>query len=162
MFRIQKGLVILLLVVVSITWNNTQGGQNWQDGKSKVCIVMTTESNADFSHLMDRIGRDYGFHVVFAFPPHAAVGYVPTIIKDRIPGDNSFQIMDNHSFSQQSLSSRLEPTDLSKLVAAWNAFSDPESVRGREEDKSDSGKAPFPLINDVIVEDLGDRTDIME
>gem|GEM_PF-4618577 len=159
MFRIQKRLVILLLMVISITWSNTSGGRNWQEGKSKVCVVVTAESNDGFSQLVDRIERDYGFQVVFAFPPHAAVGYVPTIIKDRIPGDNSFQLMDDHSFSEGSLSSRFEPTDLSKLVAAWNAFSDPESVRGREEDKSDSGKAPFPLINDVIVEDSGDRTE---
>jgi len=113
MFRIQKRLVILLLMVSFIAGSNTQGGQNWQDGKSKVCIVMTTESNADFSHLVDRIERDYGFQVVFAFPPHAAVGYVPTIVMDRTPDDNSFQIMHDHSFSERSLSSRLEPTDLS-------------------------------------------------
>jgi hypothetical protein len=157
-FRIQKRLVIPLLMVIFITGGNTQGGQDWQDGKSKVCVVMTSESNADFSHLVDRVERDHGFQVVFAFPPHAAVGYVPTIVKDRIPGDDSFQMMDDHSFSERSLSSRLEPNDLSKLVAAWNAFSDPESVRGRE-DKSDSGKAQFPLINDMIVEDSDDRTE---
>lgn len=147
----QRGLVALFVTILLVAYQTAQAEPNWRQGKSKVCVSMATNCNEDFLELLDRLEAQYGLQVVLAFPPNAAVGYMPTMLRGKINDDGNFIFMDDHNFSKNALSTWFDATDLNKLVSAWIAFSNPDSIRKPEADESACRETPQPLCLPTIL-----------
>lgn len=139
-----------------------RGNQPIQKHETEVCIWFPTESNNQFLDVVGDLQKRFNLYVVFAFPPHAIIGYVPEILKNSLSSYDGTVVIDRRSLPDRFLLSGATDSNRKNVEQAWKTFLANDITNKYPSYQNPTGKARIPLIHDMQVVETDVRSENWE